>query len=1207
MTHDREILSEAEVDFLLQEAAAEPTAAPEAPGTEGQTATMRGDLEQIGLTDIFQTLSMSKMEGVLRVSNALEERSLYCCDGRVRILVPPRITFRRLGQRLIQAGLLTPDALRATLALQRKDKVPLGQLLVREGHVNQQQVEDIVSVQIAEDLFSLFTWRHGTFAFFKGEAGNEQLRSRFEGCPEYEVSSLLLEVARRSDEWEDILASIVDLEEVPTVIARVEDESTLSPSHHAVLAQCDGQATYREIANQTTFALFDIARAARDLVRGGILANIPEAELLAAAARLAEEGENRRALVRVQALRDRNGTLDVGLLRALADVLTKLGERRQAAEILIEAAQQSDDPAEALATARAARELAPFDAGTLSFLRTMLVAHAPADSPELQKCTLDLVDAFIDADLSDAAVEVLDDMRRTNRMSTALLVREARARQRVKDVVGASVALLELGQSHLAEGNRTKAIEAYEALVRLDGSRRDVQRLITQLRQTRVGRAVRTGAIVLTIVMIGGMAVAWWNQRRVDEMSAAAIAQVDECLQRGDLTAATKSLDRWRPHLGDGETTDDLQSRIHFAAAAEQNRQQKLRRMRINEELSLASKELANGNLDAALAQYRSLWSEQDLRDEIAGIVESRLGAVLDTFDRTGKELLPRLPPEPTALLDRRALNQNLQSLREACPPAVLANWRSLQSLEDGGRLADMIGADLRARIRRTLESTRQPFTRAQRLADAYADFLARGEAQRRLDPVFKAAVECERQYDFQGALERYRELERQHVGGGELRDHFRSRIARNAAIVHLLEQVATATEAGDHATACQHLRALRGQYPEVPFDSLVLLPLTIESQPTGALVAVGGKALGKTPLVVRRHPAQQVEITVSHPGFATTSQVWSGEGTARWLAPLPRLATWSFRHSHAIDAAPVPCADGSWLCVDRSGTLLLLSADGKVVRWRFETNDLSGWLTRPLVDDTLVVVGSLDGTLRGIDRRTGALVWSVPDLATDVQPTWFQGMAAIATRDAQLVLVDRSGAVKKRVPLPEAPFGRIVADDQVLCVVGHRGHACAFRTAALTPAWSRALADLASPHVLSNGGIAVVADEQGHVHALDVATGAERWRRSLDTGTLGRPTLDGHIVYLSTPSAVLRLSCTTGEDLGGLPARDLEWHGPVEAVADSLVFPMCGAGAIVLDAREGTARFRLPGDRRTRYLQAGGAIFAIQADHTIEFHGALR
>ena len=106
MTDNRDILNEAEVDFLLQTAG--PDAEREIPSLDdvNQTVTMHGDLDQIHLADIFQTLAMSKMEGVLRVRNPLEERQIYCFGGYVRILAPARVTLRRLGQRLIQAGLL---------------------------------------------------------------------------------------------------------------------------------------------------------------------------------------------------------------------------------------------------------------------------------------------------------------------------------------------------------------------------------------------------------------------------------------------------------------------------------------------------------------------------------------------------------------------------------------------------------------------------------------------------------------------------------------------------------------------------------------------------------------------------------------------------------------------------------------------------------------------------------------------------------------------------------------------------------------------------------------------------------------------------------------------------------------------------------------------------------------------------------------------
>ena len=86
MSDGGSILDSAEVDFLLGADSGEPE-----PTLEQQEVTMRGDLDQIGLFDIFQTLAMSKMEGLLRVRNPLEHRELFFRDGYARCFVPPRL------------------------------------------------------------------------------------------------------------------------------------------------------------------------------------------------------------------------------------------------------------------------------------------------------------------------------------------------------------------------------------------------------------------------------------------------------------------------------------------------------------------------------------------------------------------------------------------------------------------------------------------------------------------------------------------------------------------------------------------------------------------------------------------------------------------------------------------------------------------------------------------------------------------------------------------------------------------------------------------------------------------------------------------------------------------------------------------------------------------------------------------------------------
>ena len=323
MADNREVLNEAEVEFLLAgDDDAPTTSTATAPAeAEAQTVTMRGDLEQINLADIFQTLSMSKMEGVLRLRNPLEERQIHCRDGVVQILVPNRIATRRLGQRLVQAGLVEVEQLRAALVNQRKEKKPLGEMLIGAGLVTREQIEGVIGMQVSEDLFNLFTWRHGTFEFFKGPLATDAQRAAFANCPEFEVNSLLLEVARRSDEWESILDSLGSLDEVPERIADPADESALDENHRTLMASVDARHTYRELAEQTTSGLFEVSRAARDLVNGGLLANVADEQLVAVATELAASDHGKRALVLLQTLRDRPGERTLEILQGMAGFL----------------------------------------------------------------------------------------------------------------------------------------------------------------------------------------------------------------------------------------------------------------------------------------------------------------------------------------------------------------------------------------------------------------------------------------------------------------------------------------------------------------------------------------------------------------------------------------------------------------------------------------------------------------------------------------------------------------------------------------------------------------------------------------------------------------------------------------------------------------------------------------------------------------------
>lgn len=1207
MTDNRDILNEAEVDFLLAGAADD--ASTDGPSLEdgNQTVTMHGDLDQISLADIFQTLAMSKMEGVLRVRNPLEERQIYCHGGYVRILVPTRLTLRRLGQRLIQAGLLQPDQLRSALVEQKKARIPLGQLLVRDALITQDALDDIIGMQVAEDLFALFTWRHGTFEFFKGDPAGSVLRSQFEQCPEYEVNSLLLEVARRSDEWESILEALSSLDEVPCQIAQPANPDELDESHVTVLNGIDARSTYRQLSDQTTIGLFAFSRAARDLVRGGILATVDDPSLIAIATEQAEIGESKLAIVLLQTLRDRPGDRSLGVIKGMAEVLQLVGERRFASSVLLEAAQRSPLAEDALELARRARALVPYDPGTLSFLRTVLVAHSQPDSAELEKCTVDLLDALIDGDLIPTALEIIDDARRTNTMRPQILMREARARQKAKDVEGASATLMELAEHYHSDGNRSKAVEALEAILRLDRSRKDVQRQLSSLRRTRLGKLVRVIAAAAVAALIGAMGFVWWQQNNFEQTIAQATTEVEALLDQGDRTGARQKLSHWRAVLGECEAMQDLTSRVGFAESAEKSRLAKLQRARINEELTKAATALGRGELRTALTIYTEVHGERGMEDEVEEVVDTRMRALVDELARTSKLLRSHSYPAPNQLFDRSEVTANLAKLQQACSPALISCFDELHELSGQTRLPEFLADETKQIIATAITDTRDDIEACRRLSQAYADALRRNDTQRRLDPMFKAAVDKEAQHDFAGAWKLYRELEAQPAGDTDLRTHFRDRVTRNATITRLLAAVAEATKAGDFGTAQQHLRALRMSFPEVPFDSLVRLPWRITSEPAGANVVVNGTAVGQTPLLLSRVPADKTAITVTSDGFDAVKHETTGDGNAEWKALLTLLPNGVRQHGSAIESQPISTADHAQILVDRNGTVSLVPANLGSATWSFSSNDLSGWLTAPIVDANQVIVASLDGTLRALDLEDGKLAWSLEELPTEVQPLLIDRTLILATRDRRLHAIDLAERKRQSIDLPQRAFGSLLRSQRNVITTGVDGGIACWSVPRMESAWQRELPKLRSPRAACNATTLIVGDDQGQLWGLDTTTGNVLWQRDLKAALLGDLTLASDVVFFVNEQVVYRIDARTGKELGSFGKRDRQWAGQATVVANRLIVPQQGGSLQVLDTATGQPLYLLAGDQKSHVFAQGSQVFVCDSQHQMQCYDSLR
>lgn len=125
-----------------------------------------GNLEELGLGEILQIVSLSRKTGVLSLSSRGRDGSVFFRQGQV-VRAASSAYQQSLGEVLIQKGVIDLAVLRRSLAYQQEHGFceRLGTILVRNFDVSQDIVENVVREQIENVVFSLFAWAEGTFRF----------------------------------------------------------------------------------------------------------------------------------------------------------------------------------------------------------------------------------------------------------------------------------------------------------------------------------------------------------------------------------------------------------------------------------------------------------------------------------------------------------------------------------------------------------------------------------------------------------------------------------------------------------------------------------------------------------------------------------------------------------------------------------------------------------------------------------------------------------------------------------------------------------------------------------------------------------------------------------------------------------------------------------------------------------------------------------
>jgi hypothetical protein len=138
-----------------------------------------------------------------------------------------------------------------------------GEIYLRDGQIVHAQLEDL---QGEDAVYALAIWNKGDFRFDAGTA--TELRTVTKSN-----TNLLMEAARRLDEWRVLAKKIPSIEMVPefVILEGREGQINLNTGEWLILSKIDGRRSLKQVALASKLTVFEAAKMLYGLIGGGLI------------------------------------------------------------------------------------------------------------------------------------------------------------------------------------------------------------------------------------------------------------------------------------------------------------------------------------------------------------------------------------------------------------------------------------------------------------------------------------------------------------------------------------------------------------------------------------------------------------------------------------------------------------------------------------------------------------------------------------------------------------------------------------------------------------------------------------------------------------------------------------------------------------------------------------------------------------------------
>lgn len=478
---------------------------------------LKGDLASVDLAQVFQMLALNQKVGMLCISSPRGWRALYFEPRGACLYFDEHVLLDKVVGQAERNGHLLPDAVAEARRHAAAQGTGLADALIAGGYLSEPDITAMLRGEMEEQVYDLFFWTDAHFEFYEG-ANTVEGR---EGCVDprfvFSTDTLIMEAARRIDEWSFIQERIAGPLELYRPVGNATNVLELEDSALALYDLVDGKRNVGRLVEITGLPAFLVYKGIAVLLDEGLVDAVPTDELLQIAADCEREGRHQDAInVYEKAITLGEGIPD-SHSRA-AKVYETLQEFELAAyhnKCVAEFCARADDVKRGVEILKHVVEVLPTDLAARERLVELTVGRPDLATKDFDPVAhgKELVDLYLEIGEIERVRSILERLIRDNPFDIEL----KKSLINVHTKAGDSKRVVELYESiaeDLVQDRRPlEAIKYLQKILMLDRNRKDISERIRSLYvMDERRRSRRRSMIALCVVglLVTVLGVVWW-------------------------------------------------------------------------------------------------------------------------------------------------------------------------------------------------------------------------------------------------------------------------------------------------------------------------------------------------------------------------------------------------------------------------------------------------------------------------------------------------------------------------------------------------------------------------------------------------------------------------------------------------------------------------------------------------------------------------